>query len=181
MLDPASAGTPSNIRPYETALLPAYCRDTQQWPGGNPGGLAGGKEVFGEAFVHFHHYCYAKVWLLRAESHSNSMWERRRDLASALDDLDYVIERVPPKYFLLPEMLTMRGKILFRQRKFADAAVDLNKAIEQKRDYWPAYYELARCREAMGNRKAALEVIQDGLKYSPDSKVLHAYQRDLTK
>jgi hypothetical protein len=37
----------------------------------------------------------------------------------------YAPERVPPNYFLLPEMLTMRGKILFRERKFSDAAVDL--------------------------------------------------------
>lgn len=174
-----SAGPPPNITPSETAILPAYCKDTQTWPGGNPDGMARGKAIYGEAFWHFHHYCYAMLWLLRADSHTNSAVERRGFLAGALDDLDYVLKYLPPDYFLMPEMLTMRGRILFRQGNVTTATVEFKKAIEQKRDYWRAYYELARCHEALGSRSAALDVVREGLTYSPDSKALQAYQRDL--
>jgi hypothetical protein len=178
---PALAGPPPNITQHETAVLPAFCKDTQTWPGGNPDGMARGKARYGEVFWHFHHYCYAMVWLLRADRHSNTAMERRGLLVSSLDDLDYVLKYLPPDYFLLPEMLTMRGRILFRQGNYADAIIELNKAIEQNRAYWRAYSELAKCHEALGNRQAAIEVVREGLKFSPESKVLQAYERDLSE
>jgi tetratricopeptide (TPR) repeat protein len=178
---PVMAGPPHNITDNETAMLPSYCKDTQTWPNGNPDGMARGKARFGEVFWHFHHYCYAMVYMMRADRHSNSAMERRGNLASALDDIEYVLKYLPPDYFLLPEMYTNQAKVLRRQEKVSEAIDVLKKAIDLNPKYWRAYSELAQCYEALGDVQAARQAIDDGLRHNPESKVLTAYRRDLQK
>lgn len=174
------AGTPPNITDTETALLPPYCRDTQMWPGGTgDAGMIRGKAKFGEMFWHFHHYCYAMIYLMRADRSANSAMDRRGFLASALDDIEYVVKYLPPDHFMLPEMYTQEGKVMRRQERYNDAVNVLRKATSRDPSYWRAFFELALCYEAMEDRNAALEALREGLRHSPDSKGLSAYLREL--
>jgi len=178
----ALAGPPPNITPNETALLPSYCKDTQTWPGGgSQEGMVRGKARFGEMFWHFHHYCYAQVYLMRADRSTTSAMERRGNLASAIDDIEYVVKYLPPDYFLLPEMYTAEGKVLRRQEKFNDAIAVLRKAIDLDATYWRAYFELAQAYEAAEDRNSALRVVKEGLQHNPESKALALYLQDLEK
>jgi hypothetical protein len=175
----AQAAPPPNITPTETSLLPAYCRDTQTWPNGNPGGMERGKAIYGEVFWHFHHYCYAMVWMMRADKATNSAMERRGNLAGAVDDIDYVLKYIGPDYFLLPEMLTRKGRVLRMQERYREAIDVLRQAADQDPTYWRAYLELANTYEAAGDRKQAIGALREGLVHSPESKGLKFSLTDL--
>lgn len=172
---------PPNITANETALLPSYCIDTQTWPNGRPGGIERGKATYGEVFWHFHHYCYSMVWLMRAERSTLPAMERRGNLAGALDDLDYVLKYMPSDHFLLPEMLTRKGKILRMQNKIREAIEVLREAVALKKTHWRAFSELALCYDLAKDRDQAIEVLQEGLKHSPGAKVLTLHFQDLER
>jgi tetratricopeptide (TPR) repeat protein len=176
------AGPPQVISDLETAVLPSYCKDTQTWPGGTGDvGMARGKAIFGEAFWHFHHYCYALIYMMRADRYGISDMERRGYVESAIDDIEYVVKYLPAGHFMLPEMHTNRAKMLRRQGKTNEAIDYLRKAIEQNPRYWPAYSEMARSYDAQGDRKSAIETLRAGLNVIPDSKVLSNYLRELER
>lgn len=176
---PVRAMPPPNITANETALLPTYCIDTQTWPGGKPGGIERGKAIYGDVFWHFHHYCYSMVWLMRAERSTLPAMERRGNLAGALDDLEYVLKYMPPDHFLLPEMLTRKGKILRMQNKIPEAIEVLREAITLSKTYWRAFSELALCYQFANELQQAIFVLREGLTHNPQAKVLTLYLQDL--
>jgi uncharacterized protein HemY len=48
----------------------------------------------------------------------------------------------------------------------------LERAIEFKRDYWPAYAQLSDLYKAQGDTAKAREALQAGLLHSPDASAL---------
>jgi choline-sulfatase len=59
------------------------------------------------------------------------------------------------------------GRALVRQRKWPDAAIHFEKAIERLPVYGQAYVGLADCRLAMGDGAAAIAALQKGQEKSP--------------
>lgn len=177
----AQAGAPPNITPNETSLLPPYCKDTQTWRGSTPEGMVRGKAIYGESFWHFHHYCFAQLWMLRAERYQLGSWDRKSNLTGALDDLDYVIERMPEDHFLLPEILTRKGKVLRMLERRREAIDVLNGVIERSPRYWRAFLELANCYEASNQRPDTIATLRRGLEQNPNAKALSTFLADLEK
>ena len=173
------AGQPTGILPSEEAVLSNFCQGAQTMRGATEESIARGKSMYGEVFWHIHHYCYAQIWMLRAERYPLGSWERRNNLAEALDDLDYVLDRMPEKHFLRPEILTRKGKVLRMQGRTQAAITVLKSAIELNPSYWRAFLELANCHEALNQRSETIAALRAGLKHSPEAKGLSKFLADL--
>jgi hypothetical protein len=80
-----------------------------------------------------------------------------------------------------PEAYTNLGTALLRQDKTSVglAVMNFNKALELRKDFFPAYFALSDAYLNLGKKEEALGVIEEGLKYVPDSKGLLRRFREL--
>jgi tetratricopeptide (TPR) repeat protein len=160
------------------ALLPRYCIHTQVFRdkvrGGNNqaeierlGALMGKGE-----FNHMHHYCAGLMEANRALFLVRTPEQRRYRLGMSIHEFDYVIQRVPEDFKLLPEILTKKGANLIRLGQAPLAIVELQRAIRLKPDYWPSYAELSDYYKGAGDLPRAREYLERGLSHSPDAEGL---------
>src|SRR3954447_13539924 len=183
MLTSSSALAQRQHDPKLVAMLPPYCKYTQDYrasvPGGNdPGQIEHWASVLGaQNFLHLHHYCYGLVNTSRALYFSSSKLERNFELSNSVREFDYVLARVTPDFVLLPEVLTKRGENLLLLGNGPEGALDLTRAIELKPDHWPPYAALSDYYKALGDLRSAREWAEKGLSAAPGTKAL---QRRLT-
>lgn len=173
----------------EVSMLPPYCRYTQSFrdrvPGGNNRseierwrvtmGLRGDSRGAAEKepiFEAMHHYCWALMKTNRAMLLARSKQIKDFYLGDSINDLNYVIERAPQSFVLLPEILTKKGENLIRLDKASAGIVELQHAIELKPDYWPPYAAMSDYYKRAGNTAKARELLEKALSFSPDSKGL---------
>jgi hypothetical protein len=164
--------------PREIALLPQYCKYTQQYRERLPG--ANDKTIIdawyarlGPTFHHLHHYCYGLMKTNRANLLSQDRIQRRFYLNDAISEFDYVIERSTDDFVLLPEILSKKAENLIALGKGPVAVLDLERAIQLKDDYWPAYAQLSDYySKDAGDPRKAREVLEAGLTHAPDAKAL---------
>ena len=179
-------GYPTNFDAYdvrEIALLPKFCPYMQLFrervpSGRNPEEIAHWQAVFGSTYQHMHHYCWGLMKTNRAVLLARDADVRRFYLQSAVQEFDYVIERTPAEFLLLPEILTKKGENLVRLGKGPIAIVEFERAAELKPDYWPPYAYSSDYYASVGEAKKAREVLEQGLSFSPDAPAL---QRRLTE
>src|SRR5258706_13332223 len=103
----------------EIYTLPVYCKYTQIYrknlPGGNnPAEIERLTKSMGDTLNHLHHYCWALQTSNRAVFETNNPQEQVRWLKPSINDLEYVIQRAPLDFPLLPEILTKKGEVLIR-------------------------------------------------------------------
>jgi len=173
-------GYPSTIEGYdsrEVAMLPRYCLYTQIFrervPGGNnPAEIKRWHAVMGEPFDALHHYCWAMMKTNRATILARSQEDRQHYLTDSIREFDYVIERAPADFVLLPEILTRRGETLVKLGRKTQGIADLQRAIELKPDYWPPYASLSDDYRAVGETAKARELLETAISFTPDSKGL---------
>jgi hypothetical protein len=107
-------------------------------PGGNnPTEIGVWLSLMGETFNHMHHYCAGLVRTNRALILAYG--SRKQNLDESIREFDYVIERAPADFILLPEILTKKGENLLLMDNASEGAAALIRAIELKADYWPPY------------------------------------------
>jgi len=180
---PAQAQSPEIFEPRNVAALPPYCIHTQ----GYRAKLGAPKDadtehwyqVLGGEFNHLHHYCGFLVFLNKAKIRPT--FEAKRDLNNVIGDANYVIERVPADYVLLPEFLSKRGEAYLIVGNTSRAVEDLQKAIATKPDYWPPYLLLADFYQRAGDVPKARQLIDQGLASAPDAQPLRKKRDDLSK
>ena len=97
---------------------------------------------------------------------------RRFYLTDSLDELDYVIRRVPEDFILLPEILARKGENLILLGKGQVGILELEHAIELRPDYSPPYGYISDYYKSLGDIKSARETLERGLELSPDAKGL---------
>lgn len=173
-------GYPASIDAYdprEVAMLPRYCIYTQSFRGSVPGGNNPAEVkhwyvVMGETFNHMHHYCWGLMKTNRAVILARSRQDRQFYLGDAISEFDYVIERAPSNFVLLPEIFTKKGDNLLRLGKTAQGITELQRAIELKPDYWPPYEAISDHHKTAGDIAKAREVLEKALSFSPESKSL---------
>lgn len=163
--------------PREIALLPGYCKYTQTFrerlPGGNdPAQIERWYSFLGQPFHAMHHYCWGLMKTNRAVLLARDPVVRRFYLNDAITEYDYMIDRVPEDFVLLPEFLTKKGENLVRLGRGPLAVFQFERAIELKKDYWPPYAYLSDYYKEEGNARKAREVIEAGLAQIPDAKGL---------
>ena len=172
-----SAGAPDTV---DLPGLPAYCPST--W-----GGSARTKEsvehweqrMGGGMFMHMHHYCWGLASLRKAQDYKLSVGEKRTLLSTAVKEIDYVLGHAQPDFVLLPEMLTKRGEALLRLKDYRAAEAMFTKAIETRKDYWPAYTLYAEALIDQGKRDQARDVLNNGIKQVSEPRMLQRMLTDL--
>jgi hypothetical protein len=129
--------------PREMFMLPEYCKYTQEFrakvPGGNnPAEIARWTNLMGAVYIHMHHYCYGLMATNRAAFLSPTREERVHNLGVSVIEFDYVIQRAPPDFGLLPEIFTKKGESLIQMDRVGQGMAELRRAIGMKANHWPA-------------------------------------------
>jgi tetratricopeptide (TPR) repeat protein len=161
----------------EVALLPKFCPHTllfkEKVPGGsNPLEIERWEAVLGPTFRHMHHYCWGLMKTNRGVLLSRDRQVRQGYLTDSIREFDYVIQRAPADFVLLPEILTKKGENLIRLGRAPVGIVELERAVELKPDYWPPYAQISDYYKSVGDRQKAKEALQRGLTASPDAPAL---------
>jgi tetratricopeptide (TPR) repeat protein len=173
-------GYPDQVRAYDprdVAMLPAYCKYTQEFqervPGGNdPDAIERWKVVLGPTYIHLHHYCWGMMKANRGSYMARSRFARNHYLSDAIGEFNYVIERSPETFVLLPEILSRKGETLVRLGRGGEAVLSFERSLQIKPDYWPPYGHLADYYKEMGDPAKAREMLERGLKEVPDAAAL---------
>jgi len=176
----AIPGYPSQVTehdPREVGRLPVYCKYTQSFRNSVPGGndqaqISYWYSTLGQPFHNLHHYCWGLMKLNRALFLARNDQARTFYFGSAISEFDYVLERSPEDFVLMPEMLTKKGQALIRLGRGPIAVPILEKAVELKPDYWPAYLQLSDFYRASGQISLAKDTLQKAVSQSPDVEVL---------
>jgi tetratricopeptide (TPR) repeat protein len=163
--------------PREMRYLPDYCKYTQLFrdhlPGGNdPEQIEHWTNMLGPTFIHLHHYCWGLMATNRAFFMSPTPVERGYNLNQSITEFSYVIERSPPTFALLPEILTKRGENYVSLDQGAKGVADLRGAIDLKPEYWPPYAAMSDYFKQNGDLAKAREWAEKGLQASPNTRPL---------
>ena len=161
----------------ELAMLPRFCNHTQLIRMFAPGGsdkneIARWTGVFGDSFQHLHHYCWGLMKSNRANLLARDPSVRQFFLNDAVGEYDYVIDRVPKDFILLPEILYKKADNLFRLGRAPVAIFHLERAIELKPDYWPPYAAIADHYKEVGQTAKSREILEAGLAAAPGTPAL---------
>lgn len=176
----AIPGFPGDVKAYdarEVGLLPPYCMHTQEFrervPGGsNPAEIERWKLTLGPTYEAMHHYCWGLMKTNRALYFARDAQARRFFYADANNEFDYVIERSPDDFVLLPEILTKKGDNLVRLGRGSLAMVEFERAIGLNAKYWPPYARISDIHKQEGDLVKARQVLERGLSAAPDAKNL---------
>lgn len=163
--------------PREMFMLPEYCKYTQDFranvPGGNnPAEIERWTNVMGPVYIHMHHYCYGLQAINRAAFLSPTREERVHNLGVSVNEFDYVIQRAPPDFGLLPEILTKKGESLIQMDRVGQGMAELQRAIAMKANHWPAYAAISDYYKNAGQLAKAREWLEKGLSAAPDTRPL---------
>ena len=169
--------------PREVALLPGYCKYTQEFrervPGGSdPRQIENWYRTLGPSYHALHHYCWGLMKAHRGMLLARTEHARIHFLSDAVREYDYVIDQSTQDFVLLPEVLAKKGQALLRLGKSPAAMVVFERAIEIKPDYWPPYAHASDYYKEIGEIEQARELLTRGLASAPNTKAL---QRRLTE
>ena len=173
-------GYPANVEGYdprEVALLPPYCKYTQLFREKVPGGSNAEEgqrwqAILGPTFFAMHHYCWGLMKTNRGVLLARTAPVKAAYLNYSIEEFDWVIQRAPDDFILLPEVLTKKGEVLIRLGKGPLALVSLERAAELKPDYWPPYAQMSDFYKSVGDVAKARTVLEQGLSFSPDATAL---------
>ena len=160
----------------EVAMLPAYCKHTQSFrervPGGNDANeMNRWYRIQGPTFHAMHHYCLGLMCTNRARLATNPQG-RAAYLSRSITEFDYVIQRAPENFALLPEILTKKGENLLRLRDGPSAVPQLQRAIALRPDYWPPYVVLSDYYKELGDFKTARNTLVKAVSAAPQVDAL---------
>jgi len=169
--------------PREVALLPVYCKYTQEFRERVPGGsdprlIESWYTTLGPTYHALHHYCWGLMKAHRGTFLARTELARTHFLSDAVREYDYVIQQSTPDFVLLPEVLTKKGQALLRLSRIPAAMVVFERAIEIKPDYWPPYAHASDHYKEIGEFEQARELLTRGLASAPNTSAL---QRRLTE
>jgi len=184
LLSPTCGHAQERYELSDVPLLPQYCKYAQDFrdrvPGANiPTEIQRWYSVLGPTFHHVHHYCYGLVATNRGNFKAKNTLDRLRNLAFSIGEFDYVIERAPRDFPLLPEILTRKGENLIKLRRAPEGVLALEQAIELRPDYWPPYAHISDYYKSLGEIAKARELLEKGLANAPDTKALKHRLADL--
>jgi tetratricopeptide (TPR) repeat protein len=131
-------------------------------------------------FRHLHHYCRGLFQATRARHFEKTGADRDRLLRDSIGEFDYVLQRVEPTFVLLPEILTKKGESLVSLRS-PDAIAPLQRAVELKPDYWPAYAALSDYFRDIGQLSQARQWLEKGLSAAPNASPLRRRLAEIEK
>lgn len=181
-VSPVAAVPSGIITEQEMALIPPYCPYAQLFPKNLAPERKQWEARLGPGFPSIHHYCWGQINFQRALRSNTSSQDRRFLLGTVISDYEFVIGAVQSQgkdFVLLPEIFTRKGEVELLLARFKDANTSFARARALKPDYWPAYSAWAGFLIRSGHTVEAKQLVQSGLEYSPNSRVLREQYRSL--
>ncbi len=167
--------------------LPEWCKYTMELPSsaeekgayGDPRGAPWVKEFGKHRFMHLHHYCRGLDHLYEGARVVND--EERRDFLfrEAATECTYVLDRTDDSFVLKPEIYYKKGMALMAHGKPVEAVENFTAALQIRPNYEPAYVSLSQFFERAGDRAEARRLIEEGLRWVPQSTQLTARLAEL--
>lgn len=151
----------------EWALLPEYCPYTQTYHKGGQAAYQDWINRVGFGFSAMHHYCWGLVKAHRASALGAQSQFHGALLASAIDEIEYVLRSTPADFLLRPEVLLRGGQFAVQLQDYPRAIDYFEASIRSKADYWPPYIEIANVNLAIRRREHAVEALKRGLSVMP--------------
>jgi len=153
----------------EFAKLPKYCSARFKRPGSNPEFW---KSKLGwRNWVQIHHYCNALNDINIAAVSLNPK-KREKSLTVAIRSIKGVLEKTEPTFILRPELYLKMGESYSQLQHYFEAITAYKSALKIKSNYSSAYASMSDAYLKMGERDKAIETLNIGLKYKPNSKRL---------
>ncbi|GAO34872.1 hypothetical protein SCT_0252 [Sulfuricella sp. T08] len=163
----------------ELALMPAYCQAKQGKDRGNRAINDQFRGIYGDQnWLNQHHYCDALKFIIRANRNLGNKAELRYNLEQAQKGIEHMLaSEQTPDWILRPEAHVHLGKLYLRMIHLGKgsegkAIQNFEQAILIQPNYEPAYSALSDFFADKGLKQKAFDVIEEGLKHSPDSKML---------
>ena len=153
----------------EFALLPPLCKaryasdkdpSNQEW-----------LKRLGSNFIHLHHYCSGLLKVNLADKQSDKN-EKMSGYTSALGEFNYVIRSVSPDFKLLPRIIYELGQTYEKMGNTPEAMRAYQRCISINPRLPIPYAALSDLFLKQNNKKEALLMLEQGLKFRPNSKSL---------
>lgn len=123
---------------------------------------------------HLHHYCWALIHKKRYfRAHGTTL--RNQYFQQFMGDIDYVLtntEKDGTNWPYFHVLLIEQGEMLLIRGDYPGSLAKADEALKRKPDADKAYALKFNIYMAMGDKKKAIDVAQDGLKKAPDSNIL---------
>jgi len=152
--------------------LPELCRYTQ-WrePNVNVSILNKWKRKLGPDWIHVHHFCRG----LNLKFHSQNTMERKqfaRLSKDAIGEFSYIRIHASQNFSLMPITNVKIGELLVGLKRFREAEESFHEAIRLNPKFTPSYSELSKLYIKQKQKDKAKKTLLEGLKISPNSKLL---------
>lgn len=176
MQAPAFAVQDFTVTREELAMLPPYCTVFYGKNVGLPDSASSSlRDTVPPGCPSLHHYCDALKAMIRVDGNraESAYW-----LGVGVQTLKGIVaDERWVNCSVKPEAHVNFGKALLRQGKSmgaqsAQAESQFKQALVLRPDYVPAYYALSDYYAGLGQKKKALDVVEDGLRHAPDSNGL---------
>jgi tetratricopeptide (TPR) repeat protein len=175
----AYALQPFAVTESELALMPQYCQAKYGKDRGNQAIGNKWREIYGDKnWANQHHYCDALKFIVRANRNLGDKAELSYNLEQAQRGIEHMLNvEQTPDWVLRPEAHVNLGKLylhMIRVGKGSEgkAVRNFEQAILIQPDYEPAYSALSDFYADKGLKQKALNVIEEGLRHAPESKML---------
>ena len=123
---------------------------------------------------HTQHFCHGMKSLLRGDRGD------KRGYEAAVEEFGYVQEHSTSQHELMDSTSLYKAEALGKLGKTGPALQEYNKAIQLNPKYHQAYARLSDFYLKLGMKQDALDTVNMGLKFSPNSKGLRNRLRKLT-
>lgn len=166
------------------SFLPQYCL-AQMKPEWSPKGIPERwKKTIPGTFPHLHHYCAALHYLRLARNKTQKTKReemlRQNLLRGVYNNTQYMIKHSPHSDPLFPYIYTTQAEAYLESGEIGNAITYFNKAINANKKFTKPYALLADYYIKSNNKKSAREILEEGLKYSPNSNALNSRMKKLS-
>ncbi len=148
----------------EVELLPTYCKGTDQIRiiTNDPKSVEEYAAIYGEAYKHLHHYC----WALNSENKLSTIrddYRKRSEMTYILHNIQYVLDRAPLSFSLISDIYITKARVLFKMGQDVEAIGVLFKLTQIRPGYGPGYAQLGDYYQRIGDRSNAIKFYELGL------------------
>jgi tetratricopeptide (TPR) repeat protein len=129
----------------------------------------------------FHHFCWGRLSKLRS-IYAKTEIKRKSEIKMWRNNMDFIVEWTAKQklnWTYMPTVYTELAESFLVEKNYAKAITEAEKSLRINPAHPDAYWILSDSYMAVGNKKKAMDVTTEGLKYAPESKGLKRRYKEL--